>query len=327
MKGSTKKGKLSKADPYFHPAAIIESKKVGRRTRIWAFAHVLPGAKIGRDCNICDGVFIEDKVVLGDRVTVKSGVQLWDGLIVESDVFIGPNATFTNDPFPRSKKHLSRHAQTYLRTGCSVGANATILPGLEIGQGAMVGAGAVVTHSVPAQAIVMGNPARICGYVNSHSRLPVKPVSTKPPNRITSTGCKVIGVRLIQLNKVSDIRGALVAGEVGQGMPFVPRRFFVIHDVPSNRIRGEHAHRHCDQLLVCLQGACSVSVDDGNRRAHFRLDRPETALLIPAMIWATQFDHTHDAVLLVMASNKYNASDYIRKYTEFLGLVHRKKSP
>ncbi len=149
------------SEVFVHPAALCETAKVGARSRVWAFAHVLPGAVIGCDCNVCDHVFIENDVILGDRVTVKCGVQLWDGLRVEDDVFIGPNATFCNDPFPRSRQIPETYARTTLRRGASIGAGAVILPGLEIGAGAMVGAGAVVTRDVPPGAVVAGNPARI----------------------------------------------------------------------------------------------------------------------------------------------------------------------
>src|SRR5260370_272118 len=140
-----------------HPLAVVESSSIGENTRIWAFAHVLPGARIGRDCNICDHTFIENDVIVGDRGTVKCGVQLWDGLDVGDDVFIGPNATFTNDRFPRSSRHLEKPLRTCIRKGASVGANATVLPGLTIGENSMIGAGAVVTRNIPANAIVTGN--------------------------------------------------------------------------------------------------------------------------------------------------------------------------
>jgi UDP-2-acetamido-3-amino-2,3-dideoxy-glucuronate N-acetyltransferase len=151
---------------FVHPQGICETSDVGEGTRVWAFAHVLSGAHIGADCNVCDHVFIENDVVVGDRVTIKSGVQLWDGLRVGDDAFIGPNATFTNDPFPRSKSYDHAVAITRVEDGASIGANATILPGCTIGSRAMVGAGSVVTRDVPANAIVAGNPARVIGDVD-----------------------------------------------------------------------------------------------------------------------------------------------------------------
>lgn len=146
---------------FIHSSALCESSHIGSGTRIWAFVHVLAGALIGSDCNICDGVFIENDVRIGDRVTIKNGVQIWDGVRLEDDVFVGPNATFTNDRFPRSRVPMLSVPETFVRRGASVGANATILPGLNIGEGAMVGAGAVVTRDVPPGVVVVGNPARV----------------------------------------------------------------------------------------------------------------------------------------------------------------------
>lgn len=150
---------------FVHSHAICESANVGENTRIWAFAHILPNAIIGKDCNICDHVFIENNVVIGNRVTVKCGVQLWDGLIVEDDVFIGPNATFCNDIFPRSKQYPETFLKTHLKRGCSIGANATILPGLTIGEHAMIAAGSVVIGNVPDYAVIIGNPGKIYRYL------------------------------------------------------------------------------------------------------------------------------------------------------------------
>jgi UDP-2-acetamido-3-amino-2,3-dideoxy-glucuronate N-acetyltransferase len=146
--------------PHIHAHALVETDRIGAGTRIWAFAHVMPGAVIGADCNICDHTYIEGGVVIGDRVTVKSGVFLWDGLRVEDDVFIGPQATFTNDPMPRSRQPFQLR-ETILSRGASIGAGAVILPGVTIGERAMVGAGAVVTRDVPDDVVVVGNPARV----------------------------------------------------------------------------------------------------------------------------------------------------------------------
>jgi acetyltransferase-like isoleucine patch superfamily enzyme len=147
-----------------HSHALVESSTIGEATRIWAFAHVLPGARIGADCNICDHVFIENDVIIGDRVTVKCGVQLWDGVRLEDDVMVGPNATFTNDKYPRGKQPFELLG-TVVKAGASIGANATILCGITIGRKAMVGAGSVVTKDVPDGALVMGNPARVVRYL------------------------------------------------------------------------------------------------------------------------------------------------------------------
>lgn len=146
---------------HIHPLSDVLSQNIGDGTRIWQFSVVLPGAKIGANCNICAQVFIENDVEIGDNVTVKNGVQLWDGLRIENDVFIGPNVTFTNDLFPRSKVYPTQFSQTRIKAGASIGANATILPGVTIGEGAMVGAGAVVTKNVPSGAVVIGNPAKV----------------------------------------------------------------------------------------------------------------------------------------------------------------------
>ena len=146
---------------FIHPNSDVQTKQIGEGTRIWQYVVVLPGAVIGRDGNICSHCFIENKVVLGDRVTVKCGVQLWDGITLEDDVFVGPNVTFTNDLQPRSRNASAQLLPTLVKKGASIGANATILPGLTIGEGAMVGAGSVVTKNVPPGVTVVGNPARI----------------------------------------------------------------------------------------------------------------------------------------------------------------------
>ncbi|WP_269633919.1 acyltransferase [Pelomonas sp. BJYL3] len=146
-----------------HPLSDVQTSAIGPGTRVWQFCVILPGARIGADCNINAQVLIENDVVLGDRVTVKSGVQLWDGLRVADDVFIGPNATFTNDPTPRSKQYPASFQTTRIERGASIGANATILGGVTIGEGALIGAGSVVTRDVPAGELWVGNPARSRG--------------------------------------------------------------------------------------------------------------------------------------------------------------------
>ena len=303
-----------------HPNAIVESNKIGDRTRVWAFAHILPDAVIGEDCNICDQTFIENDVILGDRVTVKCGVQLWDGITIEDDVFIGPNATFTNDPFPRSKQYPETFSRTIIRKNASIGANATILPGITIGQCAMIGAGAVVTKDVPPNAIVVGNPARIKGYVNTPGGVP-KALKSTEDSQLNVDNLDVQGVQLYHLPLVKDLRGTLTVAQEGAGLPFLPKRYFLVYEVPSKEVRGEHAHIICDQYLVCIKGTCSVVVDDGKNRAEVLLDRPNLGLYVPAMVWATEYKYSPDAVLMVLASEVYEAADYIRDYDQFLERV------
>ena len=299
-----------------HPNAIVETPHVGERTRVWAFAHILPRAVIGSDCNICDNVFIENDVVVGNRVTVKCGVQLWDGVRLEDDVFVGPNATFTNDPLPRSKQHLTKYPQTLVRQGASIGANATILPGITVGRRALVGAGAVVTHSVPPYAVVVGNPARIVRYTESSPIIQARDAVASP--RPSEIEIRVSGVQLLHKPVIKDLRGNLTARELGDGLPFAPKRYFVVFEVPSKEVRGEHAHRTLHQLLVCLTGSVSIVADDGTHRQEFQLDSPEIALYIPPMVWAVQYRYTPNAALLVLASDRYDPQEYIRDYDQFL---------
>lgn len=151
---------------FIHPLADVAECTLGEGTKVWQYVVILKGAEIGRDCNICAQTMIEGDVVVGDRVTIKSGVQLWDGTRLKNDVFVGPNVTFTNDTYPRSKRCPESFSGIIIEQSASIGANATLLPGINIGEGAMIGAGAVVTQDVPAKAVVVGNPARVIRYVD-----------------------------------------------------------------------------------------------------------------------------------------------------------------
>lgn len=299
-----------------HNLADVHTGAIGDGTKIWQYVVILQGARVGKDCNVCSHCFIESDVTVGDRVTIKNGVQLWDGVRIENDVFIGPNVSFSNDKFPRSKHHQKVALETHVESGASIGAGATILPGVKIGRNAMIGAGAVVTRSVPPNAIVIGNPARISGYVDATQRV-IEEGALPQVER-----SKVTGVKLIALQRVWDIRGSLSVGEFLQNVPFEPKRYFVVFDVPSAETRGAHAHLACQQFLVGVHGSVSVLVDDGTRREEFLLDRPELGLYVPPMIWGIQYKYSADAVLVVFASHHYDSADYIRDYDEFLKLVN-----
>lgn len=303
---------------FVHPQGICEATDIGDGTRIWAFAHVLSGAHIGCDCNICDHVFIEGGVIIGNRVTVKSGVQLWDGVIIEDDVFIGPNATFTNDRFPRSRQWPDEYEKTRVCAGASIGANATLLPSITIGARAMVGAGSVVTRSVPPNAIVVGNPARITGYVDTQRGSASKTVGDSTEQPIGASTTRVRGVTLYRLSLVNDLRGDLSFGEFQRSVPFAVKRYFMVFNVPTAEVRGEHAHRTCHQFLIAAHGHISVVAEDGIEREEFLLDRPDRGLHLPPMVWGIQYRYSADAVLLVFASEYYDPADYIRDYDTWL---------
>ena len=308
---------MPNASYFKHDKAIVESDTIGENTKVWAFAHILPGARIGRECDIGDRVLIESDVVVGDRVTIKCGAQLCNGVTIEDDVFIGPNAIFTNDPFPRSKRPLKKLARTVAKKGASVGANATILPGLTIGQGAVVGAGAVLSADAPPNTVLTGNPARIAGYIGTS----VAESVLEAPHEIGSRETSVAGVRLHRLPLVEDLRGPVSFGEVQTHIPFEIRRYFLVFGVTGEHIRGEHAHKRLQQFLICVHGRCHLVADDGHNREEFVLDRPDVGVYIPPMVWAVQYRYGKDAVLLVLTSDKYDPDDYIRDHSEFLALV------
>ncbi len=305
-----------------HPTAIVESEKIGHGSKIWAHVHILPGAILGSECNICDFVFIEGNTIIGDRVTIKCGVQIWSGVRIDDDVFIGPNATFTNDLFPRSRDYSKPIAETHVCEGASIGANATILAGLTIGRKAMIGAGAVVTKSVPPFAIVVGNPGRIVGYANSGIST-AKQTESSMPTAIGSTALDVRGVTVHRFKSVHDLRGDLTVGSFGPEIPFTPQRHFLVHHVPGSEVRGEHAHYKCHQFLIAVHGSVAVVADDGDRRQEVLLDSPDLGIYLPPLIWGVQYKYSADAVLLVFASHPYDSADYIRVYDQFVTIVRQ----
>lgn len=316
--------KNENAEHFVHPSGLCESPHIGKNTRIGAFTHVLPEAHLGCECDIGDNVFIENEVIIGDRVTIKCGVQVWDRIEIMDDVFVGPNATFTNDRFPRSKQFPDELLRTTVKVGATIGANATILPGLTIGENAMVGAGAVVTRSVPPFAIVVGNPAKIIGYANAvGSTNESMQVSASSKPGVISTNVK--GVTLHTFKAVPDLRGSLSVGEFEREIPFNPKRYFLVYDVPTADTRGEHAHHQCHQFLIAVRGSIRVVVDDGETREEITLDRPNMGLYLPPKTWGIQYKYSADAMLLVFASDYYDSGDYIRDYGEFVSLIKSEK--
>jgi acetyltransferase-like isoleucine patch superfamily enzyme/dTDP-4-dehydrorhamnose 3,5-epimerase-like enzyme len=298
----------------------VFSQHIGDRTSIWQFVVILERARIGSDCNICSHVFIENEVVIGNNVTIKSGVQIWDGVTLEDEVFVGPNVSFSNDKFPRSKKHQKKVLETVIRRGASISSGAIILPGIEVGENAMIGAGAVVTNNVPANAIVKGNPGRITGYVDS-SPIELTEILGNNDEDFPNSITKITGVQVVRLKTFSDIRGNISVANIKEEIPFEPKRFYTIFGVPSKETRGQFALKTCHQFLTCVKGTCQIMLDDGKKRQEVILNSPSVGLYIPPKVWATQYKYSEDALLTVFASEKYDPNDYIRNYSDFLKIV------
>lgn len=211
-----------------------------------------------------------------------------------------------------------------LRDNVRLDAACIIGEGVNVGQSAWIKAGAVVLRSVPPNAIVEGNPAQVVGYLNG-----TKPSRSTYPRHIdihslddlarpAQVDLGVGGSAIYLMRRITDTRGALTVGEVPTEVPFAPARYFVVFDVPSMELRGEHAHKECQQFLICLHGSCRVLLDNGVQRCEVTLDRPDMGVFMPAMIWGTQYRYSPDAVLLVFASRPYDAKDYLRTYDDFL---------
>ena len=266
-----------------------------------------PETVLGEGCHIGSNVSI-GAAVLGKRVAIAAGLQIPSGIKVGNDVIIAAGVAFDDSVVPPSI-HIGHRVR--------IGANATIYAGVTIGDNAIVRPGAVVTRAVPPNAIVSGNPATIDGYVDALLPAATFELAASTSEKLVETS-NVGGVTIHRFPIIRDMRGSLSVGEFEREIPFRPLRYFLVFDVPSREVRGEHAHIECHQFLVCIRGTCAVVVDDGHTRQEIVLDGPEKGVYLPPMIWGTQYRYTNDAMLLVFASHHYDASDYIRSYADFV---------
>jgi hypothetical protein len=245
-----------------------------------------------------------------DGCIIPESAQIAEG------VSFGPRVTLAGDGI-------------VLRENVRLDAACVIAEGVTINQGAWVRAGAVVLRSVPPNAIVEGNPAQVVGYLDGPGpryRSTPNHVDIHAFSHLARPSRVELGVgdsALFLMRRISDARGELTVGEVPTEVPFSPTRYFVVFGVPSLELRGEHAHKKCQQFLMCLHGTCRVLLDDGHNRCEVSLDRPDMGVFMPAMIWGTQYRYSPDAVLLVFASRPYEADDYIRDYDDFLTQLNR----
>lgn len=282
-------------------------------------ALVHDGAQLGQNVSLGDYVVVYPGARLDDGCSVGGFTQIWSGVHLQTGARLGPSVTL--EPFSLRTEH---EANTVFGANCNVGAGAIVYRGVTIGEGSVVVPGSVVAQNVPPYAIVSGSPARVTGYVEN---LPPQGAPAQWPlqepfpvgDAITHLG--VGKVTLHRFKLVRDPRGDLCVGEFPQDIPFKPKRYFLVFNVPNEKIRGEHAHRSCHQFLICVKGACSVVVDDGSSRCEVRLDSPDVGIHLPPLTWGVQYKYSADAVLLVFTSDYYNPSDYVRSYSEFTALA------
>ncbi len=278
--------------PQVHPTAIVE-----------------PGAVLADNATLGSYTHICEHAVVGAETVIDGMLILPSHVIVESGVRIGVGVRFVAPESPE--------AATRVHAGAQIGAGAIIHAGVTIGTQAVVAPGSIVQRAIPRMAIVEGAPTRIVGYVGVQPAI----ASAKPEAGKTIEFSSVRGVALHRLPRVEDIRGNLTVGEVGRSIPFEVKRYFTVFAVPSMETRGEHAHHTCHEFLVCVNGSCSVIADDGKNRQEFILDRPELGLHLPPQVWRIHYKHSADAVLLVLASHRYDSRDYIRDYAGFKRIV------
>lgn len=261
--------------------------------------------------------WISPLAVLGTNVEIGAGAIINGSCTIGDNCIVGAGAVL--DPGADG-------AHIVVETGARVMASATIAGPVHVARGALVQPGAVVMRDVPPHAIVSGNPAQITGYTTAGFDSAHGPGAhaSEAPGKVAT---RVRDVILHRLPKVLDLRGNLTVGEFGRTLPFEAKRYFMVFGVPNAEVRGEHAHRTCHQFLICAHGSCSVVADDGHTRDEFELNDPSIGLHLPPLTWGIQYKYSHDAVLLVFASEFYDAAEYIRSYGEFVDLVsHRKAS-
>ena len=306
------------SEPAVHPLALCETDRIGIDSVIEAFASVAGDSILGARVVVARGASVLGGAEIRERVRVEVGAVVGSNVCIQAGAVVGARAVL-GDSTVEPGRGGDRAVE--IGSGATIGANAVVAPGVRIGRDARVCAGAVVTRSVPANAIVSGNPANITGYVGmtEGAEGAALVASVRAPNMgAPPHPSGVAGVSLHRAPLHGDLRGSLVAKEFGRDIPFDPRRAFLVFDVPSTEIRGEHAHRECHQFISCVHGACSLVAEDGHAREEFRLDDPTLGVHIPPMVWCTQYLHTQDAVLLVYASHAYDPDDYIRDYEVYV---------
>lgn len=262
---------------------------------------------------------VPDNMLVSSRAGVATTALLAPGVVINGDCSVGEQCQIDAGVILDAGKE----GKIVLEDGAHVQAGAVIAGTLVIARHSLVHAGAVVTRDVPPHSVVAGNPAQIIGYtVGDSAGLNAPSQAPSAPGTATSS---VRGVTLRRLPKILDLRGNLTVGEFGRSVPFEAKRYFMVFGVPNAEVRGEHAHRTCHQFLVCARGSLAVVADDGVNREEFRLDDPSIGIHLPPLTWGVQYKYSPDAVLMVFASEFYDAEEYIRDYAEFIQLVEKER--
>lgn len=287
----------------------INSLLTDASSRLNTDVQVDPTAQIGPNCHLRGPIVVGPGAVLVGGITLIGDIQIGRGARLEPGVCLA-------QPLPGP---AGQSGAVQVGQHVHIGAGAVLYGGVQIGHHAWIEPGTVVRRNIPPHAIVSGNPATISGYLDDAAQF-LRGATTLVPRQDSPgvVGLQVEGVTLHHYARIRDLRGDLTVGEFERNVPFLPKRYFVVFDVPSTETRGEHAHKRCHQFLVCVGGTVSVVVDDGRRREEVLLDRPNMGLLIPAGVWGIQYKYSATGTLLVFASEYYDATDYIRNYDEFL---------
>lgn len=275
---------------------------------------------VGKGVTLGEGVVVGPNCYIDGLVSLDSGVRIYAGVNILGNVRVGANTVVENGVCFSGiyeNDELIEIGENVL-----IGAGSILSAGYTIGTNSFLAAGTIVDRAIPANAIVSGNPVRIDGYrQNNNPSEAGKRLAVKDESGIYESS--VEGVTYHQFNLISDLRGDLSVGEFGDNIPFHPKRYFLVFDVPSAETRGEHAHKKCEQFLICSSGSVAIVVDDGVSREEIILDSPNKGVYIPPNIWGIQYKYTKNAVLLVFASDHYDSNDYIRDYDDFLNYRER----
>lgn len=246
--------------------------------------------------------YLDPKAIIGNNVVISSGSYISDLAVLGNNINVGPNVTFVDSKFKNSY-----NKKITVSSGVTIGAGSSLYPGITIGENSIINPGSVVYENIPPNVEVSGNPATIISNIFQYTNT-LEVVSVD----------KIGGVFEVSYKNILDLRGCLTVVEFDSLFPFPVKRLFFISSVPSKKLRGEHAHKECHQMLVLASGSCSVSLSDGKRQAICNLKEAGKSIYIPPMVWAAQYNFSEDAMLIVLASHIYDEKDYIRNFDEYL---------